>query len=184
MQKCYQASSTIKSLAYSLVSIYFWFMMDKSSWVHPCTQGLFPLVADDVVYHDYCKNCFSLVVDEEWGRGHGPSILAYLSCFCWTWSWNWHVFELIVCARCLKTILLLLLNWPWCCNIYIWTQMYADYLWTLFNMWCVHAESCMILVCMWLISRSFVILDGLPDLCVLKCEIATISTAAITLVLL
>jgi hypothetical protein len=34
------------SLAYSLVSLYFWFMMGKSSWVHSRTQGLFPLVAD------------------------------------------------------------------------------------------------------------------------------------------
>jgi hypothetical protein len=31
--KCCQPSSTMKSLAYSFVSLYFWFMTDKSSWV-------------------------------------------------------------------------------------------------------------------------------------------------------
>jgi hypothetical protein len=63
--KFYQASSTIKSLAYSLVSLYFWFMTGKSSLVHSRTQGLFPLVVDGTVYHGYYKNCFSLAVDEE-----------------------------------------------------------------------------------------------------------------------
>jgi hypothetical protein len=33
------------SLTYSLVSCYFWFTTGKSSQVHSCTQGLFPVVA-------------------------------------------------------------------------------------------------------------------------------------------
>jgi hypothetical protein len=40
--KCCQPSSTMKSLGYSLVSYYFWFMTCKSSWVPSHTQGLFP----------------------------------------------------------------------------------------------------------------------------------------------
>ena len=52
------------SLAWSLESFYFWFMMGKSSWV-PCrTQGLFPIVVDGTVYHGYYKSCFYPAVDE------------------------------------------------------------------------------------------------------------------------
>jgi hypothetical protein len=44
-RKTSQASPPYKSLAYSLVSYYFWFMTGKSSLVPFCTQSLFPLVA-------------------------------------------------------------------------------------------------------------------------------------------
>jgi hypothetical protein len=44
---------------------YFWFMMGKSSWVYSRTQGLFSLVADNVMYHGYCKHCIAPAVDEE-----------------------------------------------------------------------------------------------------------------------
>ena len=46
-------------------SLYFWFMMGKSSWVPSCTQGLFPVVADKMMYYGYCKNYFYPTVDEE-----------------------------------------------------------------------------------------------------------------------
>ena len=45
-------------------------------------------------------------------------------------------------------------------------------------------ESCMILACMLVELRSFVILDGLPDLYGLKCDGLTALVVAIVLVLL
>ena len=45
-------------------------------------------------------------------------------------------------------------------------------------------ESCMILACMFVESRSFVILDELPDLYGLKCDGLTALVVAIVLVLL
>ena len=48
----------------------------------------------------------------------------------------------------------------------------------------LYVESCTILACMLVDSRSFVILDGLPDLYGLKCDGLTTSVAAIILVLL
>jgi len=60
----------------------------------------------------------------------------------------------------------------------------SNFLWTLCNIWFVDAELCTILVWMWLNSRSFMILDRLLGLYVLKYERATVSAAAISLVLL
>ena len=48
----------------------------------------------------------------------------------------------------------------------------------------LYVESCTILACMLVDSRSFVILDGQPDLSVLKCDGSTASVVAIALVLL
>ena len=48
----------------------------------------------------------------------------------------------------------------------------------------LYVESCTILVCMLVDSRSFVILDGLLDLFGLKCDGLTASVVAIVLVLL
>ena len=47
-----------------------------------------------------------------------------------------------------------------------------------------YVESCMILACMLVESRYFVILDGLPDLYGLKCDGLTALVVAIVLVLL
>ena len=47
-----------------------------------------------------------------------------------------------------------------------------------------YVESCTILACMLVESRSFVILDGLPDLYGLKCDGLTALVVAIVLVLL
>ena len=57
-------SSTYKPYMILGVS-YFWFMTGKSSCVPSRTQGYFPIVADNVMYHVYCKHCFAPVVDEE-----------------------------------------------------------------------------------------------------------------------
>ena len=48
----------------------------------------------------------------------------------------------------------------------------------------LYVESCTILACMLVDSRSFMILDGLPDLYGLKCDGLTASVVAIVLVLL
>ena len=48
----------------------------------------------------------------------------------------------------------------------------------------LYVESCTILACMLVDSRSFVILNGLPDLYGLKCDGLTASMVAIVLVLL
>ena len=96
---------------------------------------------------------------------------------------NWHVFE----QGCLMLVLKL-----YCFRYYIWTWVVI----TLFVLWCMlnylwtyvtcglYVESCTILVCMWLISRSFMILDGLPDLYGLKYDSVTALMVAIVLVLL
>ena len=47
-----------------------------------------------------------------------------------------------------------------------------------------YVESCMILACMLVDSRSFMIIDGLSDLYGLKCDGLTASVVAIGLVLL
>ena len=54
----------------------FWFMMGKSSWVHSRTQGLFPFVADDMMYHGYCKHCITPTIDG--GKTKGMVILYHL----------------------------------------------------------------------------------------------------------
>ena len=48
----------------------------------------------------------------------------------------------------------------------------------------LYVESCTILACMLVDSRSFIILDGLPDLYGLKCDGLTASVVAVGLVLL
>ena len=48
----------------------------------------------------------------------------------------------------------------------------------------LYVESCKILACMFVDSRSFVILDVLPDLYGLKCDGLTTSVVAIVLVIL
>ena len=45
--------------------IYFWFTTGKSGWVHSHTHGLFPLVADDVLYNGYYKYCLHPAGDED-----------------------------------------------------------------------------------------------------------------------
>jgi hypothetical protein len=52
------ASPLYISLAWSLVSLYFWFMTGKSSWVHSRTQGSIPLVVDGQMFYGYCSTCF------------------------------------------------------------------------------------------------------------------------------
>ena len=47
-----------------------------------------------------------------------------------------------------------------------------------------YVESCMVLACMLVKSRSFMILDGLPDLYGLKCDGFTALVVAIVVVLL
>jgi hypothetical protein len=140
-----------------LVSLYFWFMMGKSSWVHYCTQGLFPLVADNVMCHRYCKNCLTPAIDEEEDHGRGPSISSYLSCFCWRWPWSGMYLNYVWCW--FKTILFpLYLNLV--CNNYV--ELWC--MWTIceLDVTCdLYVELCMILVCILVDSRSFVILDGL-----------------------
>jgi hypothetical protein len=37
----------------------------KSSWVHFRTQGLFPHIADDMLYQGFCKNCLHPTGDED-----------------------------------------------------------------------------------------------------------------------
>jgi len=122
--------------------------MGKSSWVHSRTQGLFPLVVDGTVYHGYCKNCFSLVVDEEWDRGHGPSILVCLGCFCWTWSSNWHVFK--PCVWWFQNYVASATKFELCVVITLFVlRCMLNYLRTLCNMWHV----CWMLVMFWGPSR-------------------------------
>jgi hypothetical protein len=80
---------------------------------------------------------------------------------------NWHWMELSVC-EVFQTI---------CFRYFIselgnvitlrWTSMYLNYVQTLWNMWCVNAEPCTILVvrCWW-----FEILRGF-DLCLISCNL-------------
>jgi hypothetical protein len=39
--------------------------MGKSSWVHSRTQGLFPPIADDMLYQGFCKNYLHPAGDED-----------------------------------------------------------------------------------------------------------------------
>ena len=163
--------------------IYFWFPMGKSSWVHSRTQGLFPLVVDGTVYHGYCKNCFSLVVDEEWDRGHDPSILVCLGCFCWTWSWNWHVSE--PCVWWFQNYVASATKFELCVVITLFIfRCMLNYMRTLCNMWHV----CWIMYDLGLYVgydlRSFTTLDELPGLYGLKYDSTTTPVVAIVLVLL
>ena len=113
----------------------------------------FSHVADGIVYHGYCKNCFSPAVDEEWDHGHGPSILVCSGCFCWTWSWNWHVSKLCV-WDILKLCCFRYWIWTSCCNNYIWTPMYVELLANFYITCDMCVESYTILVCMLVMNRG------------------------------
>jgi hypothetical protein len=104
-------------------------------WVHSRTQGLFPLVADGIVYHGYYKNCFSPTVDKEYSRGHNPfyiilSVLLLLG--------NDHENGICIWTMCdvgFKTMLLSLLHWTWVVITLLELWCILNYLWTRWNMW-------------------------------------------------
>jgi hypothetical protein len=75
-----QACPTYISLAWSLLSLYFWFLTDKSSWVHSRTQGLFPLVASCDV---------SWLLQELDGSCRSGEV--------WSWAWSfWVILSLML----------------------------------------------------------------------------------------
>jgi hypothetical protein len=64
------------SLAYALVSLYFWFMTGKSSWVHSRTHSLFPLCCR---WHALSGLLQVLSPPDGWqGLYHGHYLLCYL----------------------------------------------------------------------------------------------------------
>ena len=79
----------------------FWFMTGKSSWVHSHTQGLFSFVADDVMYHGYCKHCITPVVLES--KTKGMVILYHLIYVL--------LLEMILNWLCIWTIVMLFQNY-------------------------------------------------------------------------
>jgi hypothetical protein len=64
LQIKYQSAPLKESIAWSLVSSIF-ILTGKSSWVHSHTQGLFPHVADDMLYQGFCKHCLHPAGDED-----------------------------------------------------------------------------------------------------------------------
>ena len=132
-----QASSTYKALhdpwSHFIFSLW-WVCLAEYLFV---LRLYFSLVADGIVYHGYCKNCFSPAVDEEWGRGHGPSVLSYLWCFCRTWSWTGMYLNRVCVMMVSKLYCFRYCSWTWCCNLDIWTPMYVEVLVNLCNMWLV-----------------------------------------------
>jgi hypothetical protein len=78
MQNVVKLAPLYISLVYSLVSLYFWFLMGKSSWVHSRTQGLFSHLFQVVMYLGYCKNWLAPAIVAECDHGHDPSELSCL----------------------------------------------------------------------------------------------------------
>jgi hypothetical protein len=73
MQKCCEASSSYKALHdpwCHFISSLWWVSLAEYILV---LRVYFPLVAGNVMYDGYCKNCMTPAVDEEWDHGHGPS---------------------------------------------------------------------------------------------------------------
>jgi hypothetical protein len=114
---------TYINLAYSLVSFYFWFFTVKSSWVHSCTQGLFPLVVGyDVSWllQDLDDSCRSGVRSYAWTFLVILSMMLLLdltlvlACiwnngdvsfklFCFHYFWTWVVITLLNSDVCWTT---------------------------------------------------------------------------------
>jgi hypothetical protein len=149
-----------------LVSLYFWFMMGKSSWV-PLVLRVYSHLLQVVRCIMATARITSIPL---WMRSETMGVVFYVvlpMMLLLEMTLNWHVLEL-----CVMLVLKL------CCFRYIWTwvvitlhklRCMLNYLWTCCNMWqCMlnHVRS-------WLYvgddSRYFMILDGLPGLYEPKC---------------
>ena len=138
----------LQSLAWSLVSLYFWFMIGKSSWVPSCTQDLFSTC---------CRwYCIPWVMQELLLSHHGRGVRPRARLFYVVLSMmllldlitNRHVFGISVCGDGFKTILLPLLHLSLSCNNSFRTLMYVELLVNLCNTllvcWIMYDLGCML----------------------------------------
>jgi hypothetical protein len=158
--------------------------MGKSTWVYSHTQGLFLLVAYDMMYHGYYNKIASVLL---WMRIRpwGVVLLSYLfyGAFVGMWPWYWHVIELSV--MWLQNYFAYA-TWTWFV-ITLWTPMYVSYLWNICELWCNMWLVMLNHVWSWLYVGWFEILCGfirLPGLYGLKYDGLITSVIAIVLVLL
>jgi hypothetical protein len=131
------------SLAYSLVSCYFWFTIGKSNWVHSHTQGLFPLVADDIFHNGCCKYCLLRGMMTR-PLGMVSVSVSHLECFCGIWLWTGYVSKLLVLwfwnyvASATLNLLcnnLFELRCIWDAASYLWNVVTIDVLcWIMYNL--------------------------------------------------
>ena len=101
--------------SWSLKSLYFWFMMGESSWVHSRTQGSIPML--------FCRRAdvlwllHSLLVPSNgWWLDQGRWSLYLLFCFCVN-DQQWHCMRLNVCVWYFQTMKLPLLENLVCNNL-------------------------------------------------------------------
>ena len=136
--------------------IYFWFMTGKCSWVHSRTHGLFPFVADDVLYI-WLLQVLSPPYGG-WRLDHGHDLLCYLIMIL--------LLDMTMKLACIwtkcvwgfpTTLLPLFVNS--CCNNYVNSDVHkilVNYLWNGCNMWLVMLNH----VWSWLYVSWFEILCG------------------------
>ena len=160
-------------------SLYFWFMMGKSSWGPSRTRGFIPIVADGTVL----SWLFQELLLSRHGRVSPRQVSLINPSLMLLWKCDHELalylnnivdvgFKLLICFH-------YYLTWTWFVITLIHTLMDELYLWTLCNVWHIcwimHDLSCMLVE-----SRPFAVLDGQPGLYGLKYDMQN----AIVLVLL
>ena len=124
--KCCQASSNYKALhdpwSHFIFGLW-WVSLAKYLLI---LRVYFPLVADNTVYHGYCKHCFCPAMDEEYAMGKAL-LYIYSIMLLWDVITNWQVFEQWCEMLVSKLPLLpLLLHLNLGCNNFNYTPMYGE----------------------------------------------------------
>ena len=133
--KCWRPSSTYKALHDPWSHFIFGLWWVSLAEYLLVLRVYFPLVADNTVYHGYCKHCFCPAMDEEYAMGKAL-LYIYSIMLLWDVITNWQVFEqwceiLVSKLLCFRYYFI----WTWLVITLIGLWCMVRYLWTLCNMW-------------------------------------------------